>query len=311
MRALVTGGSGFIGSHVVNKLIERDIKVRIFDLLYPEYHEIDGDWIQFFHGSLLDSDALRVALHKTDFVIHLAAIADVYDVVKEPSRAENINVRGTANVLEAVRLSGIERIIYISTIWVYSDVGQEYVSEVTSIVSPSHFYTVTKYVGELYCNAYAKMYGLKPTILRYGIPYGPGARGTAVIPQFVKKAFSKEKIIVAGDGSQYRKFVYVEDLAEGTVLALKDEAIGQTYNLDGEERVTIKNIVDKVEEIIGRDVFYTFGPLRGTDFSGKEVSTEKAKKELGWEPKVDFDTGLRRYIEWWKNEESIGSGSSS
>ena len=298
MKALVTGGAGFIGSHVVDKLRDKGIEVRVFDMVMPT-HRKD---IEYYQGSLLDFDALRMALDGIDVIFHLAAVADVKDVYEEPHYAESINVRGTINVLETARRSEIGRIIYASTIWVYSDCTENFVDETTPLPPPSHFYTATKLASEYYCLTYSRLYDLGITILRYGIPYGPRARGGAVIPIFVAKALRGEPLTIAGDGSQFRRFVYVEDLAEGNVLALKSVARNKIYNIDGKEKVTIKQIAETIQKLLG-NVKVESIPSRPGDFSGKEVSSELAKSELGWEPKVSFEEGLRRYIEWYKKEE--------
>jgi UDP-glucose 4-epimerase len=243
-----------------------------------------------------------MALSGIDAIYHLGAIADVKDVYNEPHYAESINVRGTINILEATRLSGvIKRLIFASTIWVYSDCLVEKVDETTPLISPSHLYTATKLASEHYCKAYSKLYGLKTTILRYGIPYGPRARDGAVIPMFVRKALKGDPITIEGDGSQYRKFIYVEDLAEANVLALKGIAQNKTYNLDGDEKITIKQIAETIKKIIG-NVKIEYTPTRPGDFSGKDVSIRLAEKELGWKPKVSFEEGLKRYILWLKKQ---------
>ena len=298
MRALVTGGAGFIGSHVVDKLRDKGVEVRVYDMTMPT-HRKD---IEYYQGSLLDFEALRMSLDKIDVIFHLAAVADVKEVYEEPHYSESINVRGTINVLEAARRSGIKRIIYASTIWVYSDCTENSVDETTPLPPPSHFYTATKLASEYYCLAYSKLYDLGITILRYGIPYGPRARGGAVVPIFVTKALNGEPLTIAGDGSQFRKFIYVEDLAEGNVLALRSIANNKIYNLEGKEKVTIKQIAETVQKLIG-NVKIESVPARPGDFGGKEVSSELAGRELGWEPRVSFEEGLRRYIEWYKKEE--------
>lgn len=297
MKALVTGGSGFIGSHVVDKLRAEGIEVRVYDGIMPTYRKD----IEFYQGSILDATAIKFAMQGIDVVFHLAAVADVKEVYESPLYSESINVRGTINILEAARRC-TKRIIYGSTSWVYSEADAEQVDETTPLHAPSHLYTATKLAGEYYCQAYSKLYGLEFTILRYGIPYGPRARDGAVIPIFVKKALNGEPITVAGNGSQYRKFVYVEDLAEGNVLALKNIAKNKIYNLDGKEKITIKQVVETIQKILGKaEIEYI--PARSGDFSGKEVSSGLAKKELGWEPKTNFEEGLRRYIKWCKERE--------
>lgn len=300
MKVLVTGGSGFIGSHVVDKLRNKGIGVRVYDMVMPSYRKD----IEYYQGSLLDFDAVRMALNGVDAIFHLGAIADVKDVYEEPHYSESINVRGTINILEAARRSGkVKRVIYASTTWVYSDSKERVVDETTPLPAPAHLYTATKLASEYYCVAYSKLYDLETTILRYGIPYGPRARGGAVIPIFVNKVLNDEPLTIAGDGSQFRKFVYVEDLAEGNVLALKSIAKNKIYNLDGKEKITIMQIAETVQKILGKEAKIESIPARPGDFSGVEVSSEQAKKELGWEPRISFEEGVRRFIEWYKKEE--------
>ena len=295
MRVLVTGGAGFIGSHVVDKLIERGVTPRIFDLNRSPYHEAGK--VESFLGSLLDPEALRLAMAGCHGVIHLAAVADVNDVFKEPSYSENINTRGTLNVLEAARRAQIKRVVYGSTTWVYSDCAEDHVDEDTVIAAPSHLYTATKLAGEQYCRSYASLYGVEYTILRFGIPYGPRSRPAAVVPIFVRKAMNGEPLTVAGDGLQFRKFVYVEDLADGIVLGLKPAAANRIYNLDGREKVSFLQIAETVKETVG-DVEIAHTEARAGDFSGKEVDSTRADKELGWVPATPFSEGVRRYVEW-------------
>ncbi len=295
MKVMVTGGSGFIGSHVVDKLRDKGVEVRVFDMILPTFRKD----VEFYHGSLLDLEALRMAMNGVSAVYHLAAVADVKDVFEEPHYSETINVRGTINVLEAARRSRIPRVIYGSTTWVYSECAGERVDETTPLSAPSHLYTATKIASEYYCQSYSKLYGVDFTILRYGIPYGPRARPGAVVPIFVNKALKGEPLTLAGDGMQFRKFVYVEDLAEGNVLALKPAAKNKIYNLDGREKITIKQIAETVRKIIG-DVKIEHGPARPGDFGGKEVSSERAKQELGWEARTPFEEGVRRYVSWLK-----------
>lgn len=303
MRVLVTGGSGFIGSHVVDKLRDRGITVRVFDMVMPTFRTD----VEFYHGSLLSLEALQMAMSGVDAVYHLAAVADVKDVFEEPHYSESINVRGTINVLEAARKAkGVKRFVYGSTTWVYSDVTETMVDETTALRAPSHLYTATKMAGEFYCQSYSKLYNLPVTILRYGIPYGPRARDGAVVPIFVQKALRGEALTIAGDGLQFRKFVYVEDLAEGNVQALKGIGENKIYNLDGTEKVTIKQIAETVQKLVGNTKI-EYVPARSGDFAGKEISSKLALEELGWQPKIAFEEGVRRYINWYK-ERQIQAG---
>lgn len=299
MRVLVTGGSGFIGSHVVDKLREHGHEPVIFDLRESPWH----DDIETVIGSITDREALEQALGTCDAVAHLAAVADVNDVHAEPEQAEHVNSRGTAAVLEAARRAGVKRVVYASTIWVYSDTASEEVSEETLLPAPSHLYTSTKLAGELYCKSYKELYGIDYTILRFGIPYGPRAREAAVIPAFVNKAFNGEPLTLAGDGLQSRRFVYVEDLAEGVARAFDEVALNRVYNLASNENVTIKQIAETVQELVGNtEIVYT--PARPGDFGTKVVASDRAREELGWTAATPFKEGVRRYVEWRRDEAS-------
>jgi len=193
-------------------------------------------------------------------------------VAEQPLAAEQLNARGTLHVLETARELRI-RVQYASTIWVYSDVdvGAHEADEDTPLAHPSHLYTATKLAGEMYCHTYGQLYDVPSTILRFGIPYGPRARPAAVLPIFVRRALAGDPLTIAGDGSQSRRFVYVEDLAEGIVAALRPEAARRTYNLVGEEDTTVRQIADAVRQAVG-DAQILYTPGRAGDFSGIRVS---------------------------------------
>jgi UDP-glucose 4-epimerase len=295
LRVLVTGGAGFIGSHVVDRLLAAGHRPTIYDLRPSPYH--DRRAVGAVTGDLADLDRLERAMRDHDVVIHLAAAADVGEVEAAPVQAEERNARGTAHVLEAARRTQVKRVIYASTIWVYSDVQAAEVDEEVALRPPAHFYTATKLAGELYCRSYRQLYGLEYTVLRFGIPYGPRARPAAVVPTFVGKALAGKPLTVAGDGRQSRRFVYVEDLADGVVRALCPAAADRVYNLVGDEDVTIAQIAQTVQDLVG-DVEVKRIPGRNGDFAGAAVSGERAARELGWRPCTPFREGVRRYIEW-------------
>src|SRR5689334_15635679 len=215
----------------------------------------------------------------------------------DPAGAEELNSRGTLNVLDAARELGVKRVVYASTIWVYSDVEGDSADEETPLKAPAHLYSATKLAGELYCRSYAELYGLEYTILRFGIPYGPRARPAAVIPMFVNKALAGDPLTLAGGGKQTRRFVYVEDLAEGCVAGLAPDAAGRIYNLVSDEDTAICDIAEQVQQIFGNvEIIHTEG--RAGDFKGAEVSGTRAATELGWTAKTPFNEGVRKYVDW-------------
>jgi UDP-glucose 4-epimerase len=297
MRVLVTGGGGFIGSHVVDKLMERGDTPRIFDLSASPYHSPLE--VETFTGSITDPANLDLAMRDCDAVIHLAAVADVGHVLADPVLAEEVNTRGTLQVLEAACRAKVGRVVYGSTTWVYSDCPEQEVDEETAIPAPRHLYTATKLAGETYCAGYSELYGLEYSVLRFGIPYGPRARAAGVVAKFTDLSFEGKALTIAGDGSTTRSFIYVEDLADGIVAALAPAAAGRTYNLSGDEVTTILEIAERVQENVDTcEITHT--PPRPGDFPGKTISNQRALDELGWKAETSFKDGVRQYVEWVK-----------
>ena len=302
MRVGVTGGCGFIGSHVVDKLKDAHVDVKIIDAAGRPHR----DDVECAQVDILDQDALDRATRGLDVIFHLAAYADVNNVVADPAGAVALNVLGTTRVLEAARKNELRRVVLASTVWVYGAAREERVDE-RSCFDPAltgHVYTTTKIASEMLCHDYQTLFKVPFTVLRYGIPYGPRMRPSLVIPIFIRKAMNGEPMTVAGDGSQHRKFVYVEDLAEAHVLALAPEAENQTYNIDGSEEVTILRIAETVHKLVGGKGI-EFVPARAGDYGGKQVSSAKAAREIGWTPKVDFATGMERTVQWFMEQERV------
>jgi UDP-glucose 4-epimerase len=298
MRVLVTGGGGFIGSHVVDRLMADGHTPRIFDLSASPYHSPLE--VETFTGSITDPANLDLAMRDCDAVIHLAAVADVAHVHADPVLAEEVNTRGTLNVLEAACRAEVGRVVYGSTTWVYSDCAEQAVDEGTPIPAPRHLYTATKLAGETYCAGYTELFDLESTVLRFGIPYGPRARAAGVVAKFTDLALEGKALTIAGDGSQCRSFIYVEDLAAGIVAALAPVAANRTYNLSGDEVVTILEIAEAVQEMTGGcEIVHT--PPRPGDFPGKEISNQRALEEIEWKAETSFREGVRRYVEWVRN----------
>ncbi len=297
MKVLVTGGSGFIGSHVVDKLIDAGHEPVIYDRIPSRWHEN----VPTVVGELDDLQALTHAMQGCGSVMHLAAAADVNEVAKEPVGAEACNARGTLMVLEAARAAEVARVIYASTIWVYTGESGEKVDEDSPLRMPAHLYTASKLAGEMYCTSYGELYGVETTILRFGIPYGPRARPAAVVPAFVGKALAGDPLTVAGSGDQSRRFVYVEDLADGCVKALAPVAADRIYNLVSDESVTILQIAETVQDLVG-PVGIEHTDARTADFVGVEVSGVRAKRELDWVATTPFREGTSRYVAWRRGE---------
>lgn len=299
MRVAVTGGSGFIGSHVVGKLLGHGHDVVVID------KRIERAWpnADYLRADILEMTDLVEALTGTDVVFHLAGVSDVDKAVQDPLGTVEANVTGTANILEASRQAGVGRVGLASTVWVYGAAPGEGSIDEDSPLSPaavSHVYTASKIAAEALVQSYHHLYGLEYTILRYGIPYGPGMRPELVVARFVALALSGQGLTINGDGSQYRRYIYVEDLAQAHVLALGAAAANQTLVLEGTEKVTVRQIAESVRDVLGDDVRIEFRPARSGDFAGRDVEARRAQELLGWSPKVSFQEGLGRYVEWFR-----------
>jgi UDP-glucose 4-epimerase len=300
-KIVVTGGSGFIGSHVVDALADTGHEVTVLD------HRVKpqrGD-VAFEDVDLLDLSSVLAATRGAEFVFHLAAESNVNRAHRYPIHTLALNVMGTGNVLEAARINGARRVLLASTVWVYNRTPAERIADETTpfpLDGAGHVYTSSKMAAEMACHNYRELYGVPFTILRYGIPYGPRMREELLIPAFIRRALSGEPLLVSGDGSQYRSFLYVADLAAAHLRALRTEAANQVYNLEGPRPVTVIEVAQRIRSLLGDAVQIELVPGRAGDFAGRQVSVAKASRELGWEPEVDFDEGLFETIAWFRKK---------
>ncbi len=298
-RAVVTGGSGFIGSHVVDALKDAGYDVTVLDYRVQPHRQDVG----FENVDLMDLSSVLSATRGAEHIFHLGAVSNVNYAYKYPVYTTALNVVGTANILEAARINGGARVYMASTVWVYNGSPKEGCLDETTpfyLNGAGHIYTSTKMASEMICHNYAQLYKVPFTVLRLGIPYGPRMREELLIPIFIKKALNGEPLTISGKGSQYRNFIYVRDLADAHVLAMSDKAINQIYNLEGLRKVTVLEVAEGIRRNIGDHVKIEFVPERPGDFGGKEVSAAKAQHELGWTASVDFEDGLRRTVEWFR-----------
>jgi UDP-glucose 4-epimerase len=235
-------------------------------------------------------------------VFHLAAMADVNDVIAQPAESVAVTVLGAARVLEAARRADTGRVILASTVWVYAATHGDVVDEDTpfDLRAERHIYASSKLAAEMFCADYATLFGRPYTVLRYGIPFGPRMRSDLVVAAFIERALRGEPLRIDGDGAQERSFVYVEDLAAAHVLALAPVAGNRTYNLEANEPITIRELAETVGALVG-DVEVTFGPPRPGDYRAKRVSSERARTELGWAPRFDLAAGLQRTLDWYRS----------
>jgi UDP-glucose 4-epimerase len=297
----ITGGSGFVGSHVVDALLGAGHELRVIDPKPP----LRADAVDWCDVDMLDQDAMTDALKGCGPVFHLAAMADVNDIIADPAESVAMNTLGVVRVLEAARRADAGRVIMSSTVWVYAATHGDEVDETThfDLDTDRHLYVSEKIAGEMLCRDYANLFGRPYTVLRYGIPFGPRMRSDLVVAAFLLRAMRGEALRIDGDGSQERRFVYVEDLAAAHVLALRSAAENRTYNLESNEATSIRALAEAVRDLVG-DVEVTFGPSRPGDYRARVVRSDRARTELGWVPTHTFAEGLRKTLEWYRNQDN-------
>jgi UDP-glucose 4-epimerase len=296
----ITGGSGFVGSNVVDALLGAGYDVRVIDPKQPAQPNVE--WADV---DILDQDSVTDALKGTHAVFHLAAMADVNDIVADPAESVALNTLGVARVLEGARRADSGRVIVSSTVWVYAATQGDVVDETTpfDLETDRHLYASEKIAAEMFCRDYATLFGRPYTVLRYGIPFGPHMRSDLVVAAFLLRAMRGEALRIDGDGSQERRFVYVEDLAAAHVLALKPAAANRTYNLESSEAISIRQLAETVRDLVG-DVEVTFGPTRPGDYRARIVKSDRARDELGWVPQHTFAEGLRKTLAWYREQQA-------
>ncbi len=298
MRVAVTGSAGFIGGHVLAGLAEHGHEVIPVDTRAVPAIDIMN------HEQLLDH------LAGVDAIVHLAAEASVDRAAEDPVSAVRLNVGGTTSVLEAARKLDA-RVIYGSTIWVYGSAGStngKYDEDEPIVVTADrHIYTSSKLAGELLTRDFVSMYGLRATILRFGIPYGAHMREEAVLPQFCRAVVRGEPIELADGGRQGRQFVHVRDIAEGHRAVLEAVEPGPIYNLVSDEFTTIAEVAEVVMSVSGKTVPIRYRDARRGDFTpARLVTSRRAERDLGWRATIPFTEGVRDYWQWLRSGEDVG-----
>jgi UDP-glucose 4-epimerase len=296
MKILVTGGSGFIGSHLVDILLAHNHEVLIYDIEEPRYNQK----CSFIKADTADLDRLVSVSKGFDFIYHLAAEANVNRFYDSPLYSNLVTSHNTLNVLECAGRNNISRVLFASTEWVYGSIegsDKDFITEETPYAqNPDHLYTSSKIAAELFCKNYKNLYGVNYTIVRFGIPFGERARAATVTPIFINKILKDEEITIHGNGSQTRQFIYVIDLAEGNAACLKPEAENQIININGKEKISVLDIVNTLEEILGKKAKIKFIEDRKGNYKGRYISSEKAKILLGWKPKYSYREAMEKYL---------------
>lgn len=303
-RYLVTGGAGFIGSHIVRRLVGEGGLVRVVDNLSTGQQirlKDVRDSIEFVEGDLADEGVSDKVVRDVDYVLHQAAVPSVQRSICDPVATNRANITATLNILESCRKAGVRRLVYAASSSAYGDTE---VLPKTEEMSPNPLspYALQKLVGERYCKLYFDLYGLETVSLRYFNVFGPGqdphSEYSAVIPKFVTKLLAKEPVAVYGDGEQSRDFTYVENVVEANLLALRAIKVpGNVCNIGCGEQITLNTLIRLLEEILGikADVNYTASKAGDVRHSLADIT--RARRLLGYEPKVMVKEGLRRTVQ--------------
>jgi UDP-glucose 4-epimerase len=306
---VVTGGAGFIGSHIAERLLREGYHVRVvenfttgkrsnLDRLLPhvELHEV----------SITDKDALDRAFAGADYVFHQAALPSVPRSIDDPLTTHHFNVTGTLNVLIAARDAGVKRVVYAASSSAYGDqAGEEKVE--TMQPHPLSPYGVSKLAGEYYCQAFTQCYGLETVCLRYFNVFGPRqdpqSLYAAVIPRFVTAMLRGDAPTIYGDGQQARDFTYIDNVVHGNLLATQaPDAAGQVMNLALGGSITLLELVQKINRLLGTNIQPVHEPARSGDIQHSQASIARAQDLLDFAPVVDFDSGLARTVAWYRQQ---------
>ncbi len=302
--ALVTGGAGFIGSHVVARLLADGWQVRVLDDLssgdQAKLPAFANNW-EFVRGDIRDTEMCRTACAGIDAVFHLAALVSVVGSVEDPALNNAINITGTLNMLTAARDSGVRRFVFSSSAAVYGDADQ-IPTEEDQPLKPQSPYAVSKACGEMYGNNFQELFGLEVVNLRYFNVFGPRQNVTsgyaAVIPAFVKAALNGKQPSIFGDGLQTRDFVFVENVAEANVkAATAKDAAGKVFNVAGGQQTSLIDLIAALEKATGKTITPRFEAARGGEVRHSRAAVERAKEFLGFVPTVSLEEGLRRTVE--------------
>lgn len=296
-RVAIIGGSGFIGTQTCRELVSHEHHVTVMDLVKP-CEPVEGVEYIITDATKYNQIYDMLSRDKFDYVYMFAAISDSNENVRDPLRSIDKNIVSLVNVLQCVTKLNIPRIIFSSTVWVYSVSNQIEVNEDTDlpINRCDHIYTTAKLTCEALIRNYNTMCGVNYTILRYGIAYGPGCHPDTVLSKFMHNAIQNKPLVITGGGDISRNFLNVKDHARGNRMAMSPNAVNQTINLEGPEKITIQMVADRVAELHG-DIDIVHIDERVGDYKGKIVSNNKSYRLLNWRPAIDFKHGTKRMYE--------------
>ncbi|MFN0130253.1 MAG: SDR family NAD(P)-dependent oxidoreductase [Verrucomicrobiales bacterium] len=312
MHFLVTGGAGFIGSHVVDRLLADEAgSVTVLDE-FNDYYDpaIKRHNVAQFRGPVAVVEAdLRDRARidrlfdegKFDVVIHLAGRAGVRPSILDPELYLDVNIKGTFNVLEAARRTGVERLLFASSSSVYGVNPKVPFAEDDALLATISPYAATKLAGEQLCSNYAYLYGLRSVCLRFFTVYGPRQRPDLAISKFCRAILEGRPVDKYGDGTTCRDYTYIEDIVDGVIGAVNYEGpVFDIFNLGGSQTVSLNDLIAACEEACGRPAIIRQMPMQPGDVPRTSADVSKARRLLGFEPHTSVHAGVRRFVEWWQ-----------
>lgn len=312
MRYVVTGGAGFIGSHIADALVARGDEVIILDNLISGRmenicHLLDCPEVEFVCGSITDPAVLLQVCEHADGIFHEAAITSVPRSVKDPVATNTVNIIGTLNVLMAAQKCGVNKIIFASSSAIYGN-APELPKREDQIPDPKSPYAVTKLAGECYLKVFWEIYGIKSVSLRYFNVFGPRqdplSDYSAVIPKFITKMLHHESPVIYGDGSQTRDFIFVKDVAQMNLRAMDSAAQG-VFNVAYGNRISLIELARTIMDTLGEEQFLIFESPRSGDIHDSVADISAARGAFGFEPEYTLKTGLKETIHWYRQQYPI------
>ena len=309
MKYIVTGGAGFIGSHIVEELVQRNNEVVILDNLSSGKKEnilpfLKNKVVTLVQGTITDLPLLKKTFEGADGIFHEAAIASVPRSVKDPAETNDVNLTGTLNVLIAARDAGVEKLILASSAAVYGDnpVLPKHESMIPDLLSP---YAVTKLAGEHYCSVFSRLYGVRCTALRYFNVFGPrqdtASPYSGVITIFVSNSLGHRPIVIYGDGRQTRDFVYVKDVVQANLRAMERGKEG-VFNVACGTQINLLELKDMIAEITGIRIPVTYAPVAQGDVRDSAADITRAQEFLGYAPSYTVRSGLEETVAWFREQ---------
>jgi len=309
MKYLVTGGAGFIGSNIVSELLKQGQQVVVLDNFATGKREnilplMKNENLTMIEGDLRSFHIVRSAVKGVDYILHQGALPSVPRSINDPITSNDVNILGMLNILEAAKEFGVKRVVVASSSSIYGN-SESLPKVETMPINPMSPYALTKYAQERYCQIFSQIYGLETVALRYFNVFGPRQDPTsqysAVIPKFIRLIMADKEPVIYGDGSQSRDFTFVENNVWANIQACTaPKAAGEVINIACGERYTLIELVQMINEILGKNIEPKFETDRAGDVKHSLAGIEKAKELLSYEVRVDFREGLKRTVEYFQ-----------